>query len=101
MASTDLHQRLVRVVDWVHRTGWPRRASDTALAADVFDAWWADARAVEGEGQTMDRYVLIEALATVLGNHHDAEGVEHLCALFAAVFEAHIRARQDGAAGDA
>jgi hypothetical protein len=93
VVSQDLHLRLVRVVEWVYRTGWPTRAHDTARMAQVFDAWWRDTVAMGCDSTQIDRCVLIDAMAVVLGDDHDAEGVEHLCSLFSVVFEAHIRSR--------
>jgi hypothetical protein len=96
----DIHLRLVHVVEWVHRTGWPTRAHDTARMTEIFDAWWRDTMAMGCDRTQIDRRILVEAMATVLGEHHDAEGVEHLCALFSVVFEAHIRSRLDGETND-
>jgi hypothetical protein len=100
VVSEDLHIRLVRVIEWVCRTGWPTRAHDTARMTQIFDAWWRDTIAAGRDSSQIDRSVLIDAMAAVLSDDHDAEGVEHLCALFSVVFETHVRSRLEGAARD-
>jgi hypothetical protein len=100
VVSEDLHVRLVRVVEWVYRTGWPTRAYDTARMTQIFDAWWRDTVATGGDRSQIDRGVLIDAMTVVLSDDHDAESVELLCALFSVVFETHIRSRLGGAAHD-
>ena len=93
MVSQDLQLRMVRVVEWVHRTGWPARAHDTARMTQIFDTWWRDTVAMGRDGTQIDRRVLIDAMVAVLSDDYDAEGIEHLCSLFSVVFEAHIRSR--------
>ena len=39
-----------------------------------------------------DCRAMLEALTLVFGDYYDSESVEHLCVLFAVVFELHLRA---------
>ena len=93
----EQHEKLLRMIDWVQRTGWPTRARDAAVATRVFDTWWQLTEPASRGGERRDRQLLREALAAVFSSTHDKEVVEHLCAMFAAVFESHIRSREETA----
>jgi hypothetical protein len=100
--ETDLSQPLLRVLDWVHRTGWPTRARDTAMAAEIFDAWRSATDNTGRQSEPHDRSALLEALHGVFSADHDADATEHLCVLFAVAFEAHLRSgERDGSDTDA
>jgi hypothetical protein len=92
MAKSDMGERMVAVVDWVHRTGWPARVRDTDMAMRLFDAWRQATQPMASHGDEPDRRAILEALTLVFSDYYDSESVEHLCALFAAVFELHLRA---------
>jgi len=92
--ENDLSQPLLRVLDWVHRTGWPTRARDTAMAAEVFDAWRSANVDACRPSEPHDRRALLDALHGAFSAAHDADATEHLCVLFAVAFEAHVRSAQ-------
>jgi hypothetical protein len=89
--ENDLSHQLLRVLDWVHLTGWPTRSQDTAMAAEVFDAWRLATDDTCRHGKPHDRLVLLESLHSVFSTVHDADATEHLCVLFAITLEAHMR----------
>ncbi len=89
--ENDLSQQLLRVLDWVHRTGWPTRSHDTAMAAEVFDAWRLAIDGTCRHGKPHDRLALLESLHSEFSTVHDADTTEHLCALFVVALEAHMR----------
>ena len=93
-STNDLSQRMVQVIDWVHRTGWPTRERDTAMAAQVFDVWLAATEGQRHAGGQRDRSALLDALHAVFSAGHDDEAAEHLCALFAVTLESHLRSRE-------
>ncbi|MEY2116972.1 hypothetical protein [Rhodanobacter sp. FW106-PBR-R2A-1-13] len=99
-AHDELREKLLGMIDWTQRTGWPTRAHDTAVATRVFDEWWLLTDPVSRRGGTRNRRVLLDALAAVLSATHDAEAVAHLCAMFAVVFESQIRSREGAANGE-
>jgi hypothetical protein len=100
--ENDLSQQLLRVLDWVHRTGWPTRARDTTMAAEVFDAWRSATDGTCRQSKPHDRPALLEALHSVFSADHGADATEHLCVLFAVAFEAHLRScERDGSDTDA
>jgi len=93
-SANDLSQRLVQVIDWVHRTGWPTRDRDTAMAAQVFDAWLVATNSQRCAGGKRDRAALLDALHAVFSAGSNEEATEHLCALFAVCLESHLRSRE-------
>ena len=90
-------EKLLRLIDWVQRTGWPTRAHDVAVATRAFDEWWHLTEAAFRDGEQRDRRVLMEVLATVFSVTHDRAVAEPLCAMFAMVFDSHIRSREETA----
>jgi len=92
--DNDFLEPLLGVIDWVHRTGWPSRTQDTALASAVFGAHWATADSLPGKAP--DHASVVIALAAVLGADHDDVALRHLCVLFTVVFLVHTRSRGRG-----
>jgi len=91
--ENDLLEPLLGVIDWVHRTGWPRRAQDTALAQAVFDAQRAEAES--RPGKEPDYPALVAALLDALRADHDEAALRHLGVLFTVVFLVHTRSRPE------
>lgn len=89
MLTSNTVERLLGIIDWVHRTGWRTRARDQAMAQWVFNAW-QNADEPFCRRETRDREMLLEALKEVFGDTHDMEGIEHLSFLYEAMFECRI-----------
>ena len=98
-AQGDLHKKLLTMICWTQRTGWPTRAADTEVATRIFDAWWEATEPTSRRGEGRDRQALLEALDEAFRTTHKPPVAECLCATFAVAFEQHIRSREDALGG--
>ena len=80
--------------DWIHRTGWPTREADRAIAKRAYNQWLKGGNSGCAAAEQHDVEVLYGMLGKALSKFHPSDGVQYLQIIL--VLELVIRGRAAG-----